>query len=91
MIKLTRSTNLTVFVLFFGISVLDALASRNWVRSLLWLGFGLLFVAADGVGYGPSISRRTSIQPPSASPIPRKPIAVLRNRLTRLCISRDSS
>lgn len=57
--RMMPGANLTIFVLFFGISLIDALVSRNWLRSLLWLAFGLLFLRADIVGRG-----RRSQEPP---------------------------
>lgn len=41
--------NVAVFVLFFGIALLDALRSGNFVAALLWMALGLLFVRADTV------------------------------------------
>ena len=40
-------TNITVFLLFFGLSLLEALGSRNWVVAALWLVVGFLFLRAD--------------------------------------------
>ncbi len=37
----------TIFLLFFGISLLDALWGGHWVRALFWVGIGLLFFALD--------------------------------------------
>jgi hypothetical protein len=48
--KLSTSTNVTIFILFFGISLLDALASRNWWRSAFWLAIGLVFLIANRFG-----------------------------------------
>jgi hypothetical protein len=42
-----RHQGLTVFALFFGISVLEALQGRHWIAVALWLGVGLFFVAMD--------------------------------------------
>lgn len=39
--------NVAVFILFFGLSVVDAIWSHNWLRALLWLGFGALFLRVD--------------------------------------------
>jgi hypothetical protein len=39
--------NVAIFILFFGLSVVDAIWSHNWIRALLWLGFGALFLRAD--------------------------------------------
>jgi hypothetical protein len=40
-------TNITVFLLFFGLSMLEAFGSRNWVTAALWLAVGLLFLRTD--------------------------------------------
>ena len=50
MAKLSTSTNMTIFVLFFGISLLDAIASHNWARSAFWLLIGLMFLGASRFG-----------------------------------------
>jgi hypothetical protein len=42
-------TNVTIFLLFFGISLFDALQSREWLRAVLWLGIGLVFLRADAL------------------------------------------
>jgi hypothetical protein len=38
---------ITVFLLFFGLSLFDAIWSGNWPRAGLWFAFGLLFLIAD--------------------------------------------
>jgi hypothetical protein len=40
-------TNLTVFLIFFGVALLDALQGGYWLRVLFWLGIGALFFLAD--------------------------------------------
>ena len=45
--RLSTSTNLTIFVLFFGASLIDAIVSRNWARSAFWLVIGLVFLGAS--------------------------------------------
>jgi hypothetical protein len=40
-------TNITVFLLFFGLSMLEVLGSRNWIVAALWLAVGILFLHAD--------------------------------------------
>jgi hypothetical protein len=39
--------NFAVFVLFFGVSVLEAFQTRNWLKALFWLAIGLVFLLAD--------------------------------------------
>ena len=41
--------NVTVFLLFFGISVLDAIRSHDWPRALLWLALGFVFLRANAL------------------------------------------
>jgi len=45
--NLKLGANFTVFLIFFGISLLDAIWSKHWVGAILWLAFGALFVRAD--------------------------------------------
>ena len=40
-----KYAGLTIFIVFFGISLLDALWGGNWLRALFWVGIGLLFFA----------------------------------------------
>jgi hypothetical protein len=40
-------TNFVVFVLFFGISMLEAFQSQNWLKALFWLAIGSMFLLAD--------------------------------------------
>jgi len=42
-----RGSNVTIFLLFFGLSLLEAIESRNWVRGAAWLAIGLVFLGAD--------------------------------------------
>lgn len=37
----------TIFLLFFGISLLDAFVRGNWLRAAFWLAIGLAFWAMD--------------------------------------------
>ena len=41
--------NVTVFLLFFGISLLDALRGGDWLRAALRLALGLVFLRADSL------------------------------------------
>ena len=42
-----KHQGLTIFVLFFALSLLDALQGRNWILAAVWLAVGLFFVAMD--------------------------------------------
>ena len=41
---------MTIFVLFFGVSLLDALWGGHWVRAAFWLGMGSAFWALERMG-----------------------------------------
>ncbi len=45
--RLTFGTNFAIFIIFFGISLIDALQTQNWLRVLFWLAIGFLFLWAD--------------------------------------------
>jgi hypothetical protein len=40
-------TNMTIFLLFFSLSLLEAIGSQNWVMAALWFALGILFAGAD--------------------------------------------
>ena len=42
-----KHAGITIFLLFFGLSLLDAFWGGHWVRALFWIGMGLAFVALD--------------------------------------------
>jgi hypothetical protein len=42
-----KSPGLTVFILFFGLSLVEALWSGNWITAGLWLAAGITFWALD--------------------------------------------
>ena len=42
-------TNFTVFLLFFGIAMLDAFHTHDWVRAAFWCAIGIAFLRADAL------------------------------------------
>ena len=46
---LRLGTNVAVFLLFFGVSALEAFQTRNWLKALLWLAIGVVFLSADNL------------------------------------------
>jgi len=42
-----RFVGFTIFILFFGAAALDAVQTRNWLRSMFWLTIGLVFLLLD--------------------------------------------
>ena len=45
--KIRLGTNFTVFLLFFGVAMLEAFQTRNWIKAGFWLAIGIVFLAAD--------------------------------------------
>ena len=45
-----KFTNLTVFILFFGIALIEAIQKNNWLGAVLFLALGLLSLKADIIG-----------------------------------------
>jgi hypothetical protein len=39
--------NAAIFLLFFGIAMLDAIRSSDWLRAGLWFALGLAFLWGD--------------------------------------------
>ncbi len=44
---LRLGTNVTVFVLFFGVALIEAFQTRNWLKAVFWLAIGVVFLLAD--------------------------------------------
>ena len=47
--KLRMGTNITVFLLFFGVALLNALRGGHWLRAAFWLVLGLVFLLGDSM------------------------------------------
>ena len=45
--KNLKFTNLAVFIIFFGIALIEALQKQNWIEALLFLALGILSLWAD--------------------------------------------
>ena len=41
--------NVTVFLLFFGIALLEAFRAGDWLQAALWCALGLVFLRADAL------------------------------------------
>jgi hypothetical protein len=48
-IVINLGANVTVFLLFFGIALLDAVRARDVIAALLWVALGLVFLRADAL------------------------------------------
>jgi hypothetical protein len=40
----------TVFIIFFGLALLEAIQTQNWPRMIFWLVTGAVFILADNLG-----------------------------------------
>jgi len=40
-------TNIAVFVLFFGIALIEAIKKQNWLEAALFLALGIISLLAD--------------------------------------------
>jgi hypothetical protein len=47
--KIKLGTNSVVFLLFFGVAVLEAVQTHNWIKTALWLAIGIVFLLADNL------------------------------------------
>jgi hypothetical protein len=45
-----RNSGIAIFLIFFGASLVDALALGQWVRAGFWLIVGVLFLLMDRAG-----------------------------------------
>jgi hypothetical protein len=42
-------TGFTVFILFFGVAVLEAFQNGNWLKAVFWLAIGAVFLIGDNL------------------------------------------
>jgi hypothetical protein len=45
--RMLPGTNVTVFVAFFGIALLEATRAGHWPAVIFWLAIGTIFLLAD--------------------------------------------
>jgi hypothetical protein len=45
--RIKPGPGITVFILFFGISVLEAIRTRDWGDIAFWMALGIMFLVAD--------------------------------------------
>ena len=45
--KKVSFTNTTVFILFFGMGVIEAIQTKNWLKVIFWFAIGFVFLFAD--------------------------------------------
>jgi len=47
--RIRLGTNFAVFLLFFGIAVLETIQTRNWLKAIFWLAIGTIFLLSDNL------------------------------------------
>lgn len=47
--KIKLGSNFAVFLLFFGVAMLEAFQTHNWIKSFFWLAIGIVFLVADNI------------------------------------------
>ncbi len=45
--KTIKFTNIAVFILFFGIALIEAFRNKNWIEAVLFFALGLISLWAD--------------------------------------------
>jgi len=45
--RIRFSTNFTIFILFFGMGLLQAFQKQEWLTGLFWIAIGVVFLSAD--------------------------------------------
>ena len=49
MMKIKLGANFAVFVLFFGVAVIEAIQTKNWLKVGFWTAISLVFLFADNL------------------------------------------
>jgi hypothetical protein len=47
--KIGLSTNVAVFLLFFGVALIEAIESGAYLKAVFWLTIGFVFLIADNM------------------------------------------
>ncbi len=47
MAGLTFGTNTAIFLLFFGVAVIEAIQTQNWLKVVFWVAISFVFLLAD--------------------------------------------
>lgn len=58
-----RHEGLTVFLLFFGLALLDAITTGRWVQAAFWIAVGACFVVLDRWSHRNSSTHRRGNRP----------------------------
>lgn len=58
-----RHEGLTIFLLFFGLALLDAIGTGHWARAIFWFAVGSCFVVLDWWGQRRNVTTRRGGRP----------------------------
>ncbi|MFN8488930.1 MAG: hypothetical protein U0350_15190 [Caldilineaceae bacterium] len=47
--KIQLGSNFALFLLFFGVAMIEALQTQNWLKAAFWLVIGIVFLLADNL------------------------------------------
>jgi uncharacterized membrane protein len=47
--KINVGANFAVFLLFFGVGLLEAFQTQHWLKATFWVAIGIVFLVADNV------------------------------------------
>ena len=47
--KIKLGSGFAIFLIFFGIALLEAFKAHNWLLAAFWLGIGMLFLVGDNI------------------------------------------
>ena len=48
-LKLKLGIGFAIFVIFFGMALLEAFQSHDWVRATFWVAMGIVFIVLDNL------------------------------------------
>lgn len=55
-------TSFAIFLLFFGISMLEAFRTRNWLKVAFWIAIAIMFLIADNLRADQNVQKKESEQ-----------------------------
>lgn len=47
--KMKFGNGFAVFLLFFGVSLIEAFETQHWLKAAFWLAIGVVFLVADNL------------------------------------------
>ncbi|HJS54686.1 MAG TPA: hypothetical protein VJ765_09090 [Chitinophagaceae bacterium] len=47
--RIRLGTNFVIFLLFFGVALLESFQNKNWVNAAFWLVIAIFFLFADNL------------------------------------------